>query len=141
MSSLSAQEKDEGIDLTPQQKFCNECLEVYDAIFGQIHWRVENLREVCDGFDCVTSEALAVKSVEKLEKSAADLAFKYNDGINGAEILSEVESLKLQCSEIVEDVQSASSIDILNAIHRSGLQEVYPNINIALRLFLTIPVA
>jgi len=49
---------------------------------------------------------------------------KYNDAINGAEILSEVESLKFQCSAIVEDVQSASSIDLLNAIHRSGLQEV-----------------
>jgi len=60
VSSLSAQEKDEGIDLTPQQKFCNECLEVYDAIFGQIQWRLEKLREVCDGFN------FAVKSVEKL---------------------------------------------------------------------------
>jgi len=54
--------------------------------------------------------------------------------------LSEVESLKCQCSAIVEDVQSVSSIDLLNAIHRSDPQEVYPNIDIALRLFLTLPV-
>ena len=60
---------------------------------------------------------------------------KYNYDINGAHILSEVESLKFQCSAIVEDVQSASSIDLLNFIHRSGPQEVYPNIDIALRLF------
>jgi len=40
----------------------------------------------------------------------------------------------------VEDVQSASNIDLLNAIHRSGLQEVYPNISIAVRLFLILPV-
>jgi len=56
---------------------------------------------------------------------------KHNDDINGAEILSEVESLK--CSAVIEDVQSASSIDLLNAIHRSGFQEVYPNIDVALR--------
>src|SRR6218665_4202990 len=64
--SLSAKEKDERIYLASQQQFGNECLEVYDAIFGQIQWRFEKLREVCDGFNCVTSEALAVKSVEKL---------------------------------------------------------------------------
>jgi len=65
---------------------------------------------------------------------------KCNYDINGAEILSEVESLKFQCSAIVENVQSASSIDLPNAIHRSGLQEVYPNIGIGLSLFLTLPV-
>ena len=90
--SLSAKEKDEGIDLTLQQKFGNECLEVCDAISSQIQWRFENVREVCDGFNCVTSEALAVKSEEKLYKSAADLAFKYNDDINDIEILSEVKT-------------------------------------------------
>src|SRR6218665_583942 len=92
--SLSAKEKDERIYLTSQQQFGNECLEVYDAIFGQIQWRFEKLREVCDVFNCVTSESLAVKSAEKIYKSAADLAFKYNDDINGAEILYEVESFQ-----------------------------------------------
>jgi len=45
-------------------------------------------------------------------------------------MLSEVKSFKFQCSAIVEKIQSAPSrpIDLLNAIHRSGLQEVYPNI-------------
>ena len=73
------------------------------------------------------NEALAVKSVEELQKSTADLTLKYNDDINGVDILSEVESLKCQCSAIVEDVQSASSVDLLNAIHISGLRKVYPN--------------
>jgi len=57
------QAKDEEIDLTPQQKFSNECLEVYDVIFGLIQWRFETLREVCDDFNCVTSEALAVRPI------------------------------------------------------------------------------
>jgi len=53
------------------------------------------MREVCDDFNCVTSEALAVKpkSVEiGLQKSAAGLhvALKYNDDINGVEIGLEV---------------------------------------------------
>jgi len=39
---------------------------VYDVIFGLIQWRFEKLREVCDDFNCVTSEAFAVKSVEEL---------------------------------------------------------------------------
>jgi len=66
---------------------------------------VEKLREVCDDFNCVTGEALAVKSVQELKKSAADLALKYKDDVSGAELLSEVESFKFQCSAIVEDVQ------------------------------------
>ena len=74
---------------------------MYNVIFGQIQWRFEKLTEVCDDFNCVTREALAVKSVEELEKSAADLALKYSDDINGAEMLSEVESLKFQCSAIL----------------------------------------
>ena len=65
MRRLSAQAKDEGIDRTPQHQFGSECLEVYDAIVRQIQYRFEKLCEVCDGFNCVTSEALAVKSVEK----------------------------------------------------------------------------
>ena len=66
MKRLFAQAKDQGIDLTPQQQFGKECLEVYDVILGQIQWRFEKLREVYDGFNRVTSEALAVKFVEKL---------------------------------------------------------------------------
>ena len=54
------QTKDEGTDLTPQQKFGNECLEVCNVIFGKILWRIKKLRDVCDDFKCVTSEALAV---------------------------------------------------------------------------------
>jgi len=38
---------------------------VYDVIFGQIQWRFEKLRKFCDDFNCVTSEAFAVKSVEE----------------------------------------------------------------------------
>jgi len=33
------QARDEAIYLTPQQKFDNEYLAVYDVIFGQIQWR------------------------------------------------------------------------------------------------------
>jgi len=86
----------------------------------------------------------AVKPVDELQKSAADIALKCNDDINGAKMLSEVESLKFQFSAIVADVQSASSVDLLNAIQKSGFQEVgpglYSNIDIAMRLFLTLPV-
>jgi len=82
-------------------KFDKECLEVYDVTFSQIQWRFEKLTEVCDDLNCVTSEALAVKSVKELQKSAAKLSLRFNDDINGAGILSEVESLKFQWSAIL----------------------------------------
>ena len=58
---------------------------------------------------------------------------------NGAEILSEVESLKFQCSAIV-DVQSASSVDLLNAIQKSVFfKEVYHYILIHSGHFYSAP--
>jgi len=36
--------------------------------------------------------------------------------------------------------QMAAPIDLLKFIHKQNLQDIYPNIEIALRIFLTIPV-
>jgi len=34
---------------------------VHDVIFDLIQWRFEKLSEVCDDFNCLTNEALAVR--------------------------------------------------------------------------------
>lgn len=42
--------------------------------------------------------------------------------------------------QLIKDIESASPLHILQALHDFELIDSYPNINIALRIFLTIPV-
>lgn len=68
----------------------------------------------------------------------------YSHDLNAAELVSEVESFKYQVTALMDKdklkVAEATTLDLLNAIHRNSLQEIYPNIEVALRLLLTLPV-
>ena len=65
------------------------------------------------------------------------LALKYNDDIKKAEIVSVVESVKFQCSVIVEDAVSIKYWSAINVIHRSEKFALHACPEI---LFLAIPV-
>lgn len=41
---------------------------------------------------------------------------------------------------LFSDLKIASPLDLLNVIHSNSLKDIYPNIDIALRIFLTLPV-
>jgi len=57
------------------------------------------------------------------------------------EIVSEVEfSFKFQTAELLKDPTTATPMELLQLIHTYSLQEIYPNVEIALRIFLTPPV-
>lgn len=49
--------------------------------------------------------------------------------------------LKFEASILVDDLKTATPLEILQGLHDFGLIESYPNINIAIRLFLTLPVS
>jgi len=66
----------------------NRTFIIFVSVSISIHENITDLH-------CVTGEALSVKSVEELQESAAHLALKYNNDINGAEILSEILRLKV----------------------------------------------
>lgn len=44
-------------------------------------------------------------------------------------------------TELLKDVASASHLDLLQSINTYQLRDAYPNIEIALRIYLTIPVS
>jgi len=77
--------------------------------------------------------------VENLIKQAAHLAFKYEDDINPAEFSSELGISKFQIYTLFADSESVNSLDLLKALHQFLLAET-SNIDIALRIFLTLPV-
>lgn len=79
-------------------------------------------------------------TIENLKKQAADLALNYENDINKVEFLSELETLKFQADTLFADFESTSSLDLLQALHQFSLVETCPNVEIALRIFLTLPV-
>jgi len=66
-----------------------------------------------------------------------DLAIKYNNYLNGFELCSEMEYFKHQASALMTNFKMAAPIDLLKCIHKQNLQDIYPNIEIALRIFLS----
>jgi len=84
-------------------------------------------------------EFLQSASIDTLQKHAADLAMKYPADV--VEIVSEVESFKFQTAELLKDPTTATPMELIQLTHTYSLQEIYPNIEIDLRIFLTLTVA
>jgi len=72
-------------------------------------------------------------------KATADLALKYSEDLDFTEFQLEVESFKHQ-ARVLTSSEEPSPLELLQLIHRLALNDVYPNIKIALRLLLTLPV-
>ena len=56
------------------------------------------------------------------------------------EFTCEIQGFKFEASTLIKNIKTATPLDILQALHDFGLTESYPNINIAIRIFLTLPV-
>jgi len=72
-------------------------------------------------------------------KATADLALKYSEDLDFTEFQLEVESFKHQ-ARVLTYSEEPSPLELLQLIHRLALNDVYPNIKIALRLLLTLHV-
>lgn len=80
-------------------------------------------------------------SVADLNKSAADLAVKYTKDLKKYEFTCEIESFKFEVTTLIQNIETASALNILQVLHDFGLIEFYANINVAFRIFLTLPVS
>lgn len=131
---------DEGGCMSPEQLFKMQINNVLDTLLSQTDWRYDQMKTVSDDFSFLYGKFLKSMSVDDLKKSAADLSIKYENDLNTYEFCTEIESFKFQAPALIEDIESASPLNILQALHDFELIDSYPNINIALRIFLTIPV-
>ena len=98
------------------------------------------MHAVATDFSFLDVQFLLSQSVEILQKHAADLAFQYETDLNAVELTSEVESFKFQAAELLKKPDKCTPMDLLQFLHSYSSTEVYPNIEISLRLFLTLPV-
>jgi len=78
--------------------------------------------------------------IDDIKKWSDDLALLYSVDLNGSELYIEVQSFKFQASTLIESFKTAISYDFLKFIHQHSLQDVYPNLEVELRIFLTMPV-
>ena len=135
----SEEAEDERHQLTAEQLFDIECNIVYDRILAEITSRFELLQEVVSDFSFLDGKVLFGTPVRDLKKAAADLALKYSDDLDSTEFQIELESFKHQAKALL-NMKEPSPLELLQTVHRLALGDVYPNIEIALRLFLTMPV-
>lgn len=78
---------------------------------------------------------------QKCTENTRYLAMKDPENLNAWYLSLEIESVKFQISAAHPTLQDASPLEILNPSYKFALTESLPNITIALRLFLTLPIA
>lgn len=86
-------------------------------------------------------KSLFTKTVEDLTMCATLLSSKHSHDLNAVEFASEVASFKFQAISLFTNLQQWGPLDLLQQIHKLGLQDIYPNLEVALRTFLTLPVS
>jgi len=69
-----------------------------------------------------------------------DLAIKYSKDLKMYEFSSEIECFKFEASTL-KNLKTATSFSILQILHDFQLVELYPNVNVSLRICFTLPVS
>ncbi|KAK4873915.1 hypothetical protein RN001_013275 [Aquatica leii] len=127
-----SESSDTGYDITQQQ----------NTIISELKWRFEKLRDIQNSFGFLTLKHITTYSVEELKKHAADLSIKYSADINATEFWSEIETLKSQveATTLFDKCECQSSMGLLKAVVELDLKEMFPNVVVAIKIFLTMPV-
>ncbi|XP_065645445.1 uncharacterized protein LOC136075925 [Hydra vulgaris] len=132
--------REESSHMPSEKDFEFNCNIVFDSIITQLNWRFETMAEISSDFEFLNGNSLASMSVEDLKKCGDKLYQKYVRDLNANEFPSEIESFKFQASVLIPDLKNANPLKILQFMHTYSLTEAYPFIEIALRIFLTLPV-
>jgi hypothetical protein len=126
--------------LSAEDYFRIHLKEIVDVLVSDLSRRNEVLQETSLNFEFLSGPAfISMKSTE-LETVAYNLAVKYNKDLDAFEFYLEVESFKHQAQTLLPCVESATPLELCQLIQDYALSGRYPNIEIALNIFLTLPV-
>lgn len=131
---------DDVINISAEQNFRITIIDSIDILLTQMTWRYEKIMEISNDFEFLSGHSLTNMNSHDLQKAAADLGLKYNEDINTAEIVEEIKDFKHAALSILPSIESVTFLDLLQMIHDYKLKESYPNIEIAIRIFLSMPV-
>uniref|UniRef100_H3ACY8 HAT C-terminal dimerisation domain-containing protein n=1 Tax=Latimeria chalumnae TaxID=7897 RepID=H3ACY8_LATCH len=127
-------------NITAEQAFKIQFNNIIDTLNAQLQWRYETLSEISSDFEFLTGPALSNMPLSQIKKCATDLAMKYPKDLHATEIVTEIKSFKFQAVAILPDCCTATPQALLNLIHQWCLSAAYPNIEVALRICLALPV-
>jgi len=123
-----------------ENKFRAQCFEALDSILSSLCWRFEKMSQIASDFNFLSGNLLSTLEPEKIKLWVSDLALKYDQDLNAAELYSEIENFKYQAPLLMTTFENAIQLDILKHIHQYSLKDLYSNLELTLRIFLTIPV-
>ncbi|XP_011878534.1 PREDICTED: zinc finger MYM-type protein 1-like, partial [Vollenhovia emeryi] len=132
---------DENYTLTEKERFKILYIEVLDRIYNEIEWRFETLNKVAADFEFLSGQFLITQKIDQLKKHSADLALKYSNDLNANELYEEIVSARNLLKTIkLSDASKMLHLDILQLIIDYNLLPSCPNMSVAYRIYLTIPV-
>lgn len=126
--------------LSQQNEFKKDIFEVYDRILTELYNRFENMSEINENFGFLYGSSLMDHSMEYIQKCAADLSLKYETDLNSSDFISEIKDFKCQAFSLLPDLRAATPLALLQLITTYSLRAEYPNVETALRMFLTLPI-
>lgn len=104
-----------------------------------MNWRFEKLNQISSDFGFLNGADLVERDSNYLIKAAADLAIKYDNDLNLSDFTSEILNFKNLALSMLPDLKNQSPLNILELIHEYSMTDIFPNICIAIRLYLTLP--
>lgn len=133
--------EDEAPELSEENKFQKMLLEIVDRILCELRERFNSIQNVNIFFCFLNGASFTTMTGDDLKAKAIELASTYKEDLDRDELATKVESFKYHGLDLVPNIQTANSIDILRCLCVNKMEDVYPNIMTALRIFLTIPVS
>jgi len=108
---------------------------ILDEVIADINKRFESLKTLIDIFSVLWEFKDMTESEIKLK--SRNLVLKYNDDLQ-EDLVDELQSLKIVYATNFGHKQ-LNPLELLNHLHKTNLANMFPNLCIALRIFLTIP--
>ncbi|XP_060877869.1 zinc finger MYM-type protein 1-like [Metopolophium dirhodum] len=99
----------------------------------------KNLNQVSSDFGFLNGADLVERDSNYLIKAAADLAIKYDNDLKPSDFTSEIINFKNLALGMLPDLKNQTPLNILELIHEYSMTDIFPNICIAIRLYLTLP--
>lgn len=131
--------EDEVFGITQEEHFRGSL--ILDRILSEMNSRFDALKDVNSKFGFLSGSQITEIDSTTLQVRAKTLADSYPDDLNKEELVSEIESFKFYAFEIDNGLRNATAQSTFKVIYEQHLEEIYPNITIALQIFLTLPVS
>ncbi|CAH1102310.1 unnamed protein product [Psylliodes chrysocephalus] len=132
---------DESRTLQPVKHFSQATMMVFDRILSEIKKKVvDSVITMNSNFAFLNGIEILNLSNEELQKHGTDLGRKYERDLNAVEFCQELYVFKEQGPLSFKDIKNASAFNLLQQIYTHDLQDTFPNICIALRIYCTLPI-